>query len=306
MTTINEIINAVDYEIKVKRVYLHKKHKNGIFDFQLFGEKLEPYQVLHDKMIYPVINNLIGNKENSIDIMQDVYLLKEWETDDLPNNYFKNGVLARTILLNKDGLFALTNYYKTIAPQSYVLKLELPVDEKIQMQVLQKLAYSLKSTVENKYLEIDIHLPEPARTQMKLLNPGMRFNSKSRFYLEKLQNNITWKEVKNSIVSIINKLDDKCVNIFNRIDHINFLTNNIDEIKDVIDNLTLEEKQDFKTFHKENKDWFNLIVEGIDLTKNKYYKDLVNEEEVKQQSSDINEIIQYITLHVILEKNIVR
>lgn len=300
MLTINEIIKEVDRKIRVERMYLHKKHQNGIFDFQLSGVEFEPYEVSHEKYIYPLIEKMINNTNNSIDIIQDVYLLNDIESYKLPQDYFNSGILAKTLLLDKEGLFVLTQYYRNITPQNYTFKLELPIDEEMHLKVLNRLAYSNRELSSN-ILQMSIHLPEPLHHEMKRLNPGMRFNSKTQFVLEKEDIDLTWTQINHSIKVLVERLDDTCVNIFNRVDHINFLTNNVEEIKYVIDNISNEDRQQFKKYYKDNKDWFNLIVEAIDLTQNKFYKTYVDPAKIKIQAERINEVLHYIALNVLVD-----
>lgn len=302
MTSINEIIAEVDRKIKVERVYLHKKHKNGIFDFQLSGIEFEPYEVSHDKYVYPLVENLINNANKSIEIIQDVYLLKDIEVYKLPKDYFNSGILAKTLLLDKEGLFVLTEYYRSIPPQNYTFKLELPVDENMQLKALNTLSYSSRN-FNNNIIQMSIHFPEYLRHEMKLLNPGVKFNSKTQFVLEKAEVDLTWEQINHSIKVLVDRLDDSCVNIFNRVDHINFLTNNVEEIKSVIDNLSNEDRQQFKDYYKEKKDWFNLIVEAIDLTQNNFYKQHVDHAKIKSQAERINEVMHYIAINVLVENN---
>lgn len=303
MVTIDKIIEEVDRKIRVERIYLHKAHKNGIFDFQLSGNNFEPYKVDHERIIYPLIENIIGNSEKSIDIIQDVYLLKEpLIVSKLDKDYFNAGVLGRTLLLDKEGTFVFTEYYKNIKPQSYSFKLVLPNDEELKLKALNRLAYGGSRSVNvDKILEASIHFPEPLRNEMKSLNPDMRFNSKSKFSLEKDYRDLSWKEIQINIKNLIDRLDDTCVNIFNRVDYINYLTNNVAEIKSTVDNLDQEDRDQFKEFYKKNKDWFNLIVPAIDLTQNQYYKDRVNSKSIKEQAQKMQEIMQYIVINIIVD-----
>lgn len=299
MPTIKQIIYEVDKEIKIKRSYLHKKHRNGIFDFQLSQEQVEPYKVEHDKYIYPFVKTLLG--EQSYNEIQDIYLLVNYNADNFYKEYFNTGRLARTVLLNKTGLLVVTEYYKNVAPQNYAYKFTIPEDPVLQLTVLQKLAYQGAKLEDSMELELYIHFKEDLRQIMKQLNPGVKFNTDSKFPLQKQTNDITWKEVKLAVVGLVNKLDDTCVNIFNRVDYINFLSDNVSEIKLAIDEMNIADRQEFIKFHSDNKDWFGLIVEAIDLTKNKTYKDYVDHDKVKEQAKRIGEVMQYIILNVITD-----
>lgn len=301
MLKVEEIINAVDKEIKIKRLYLHKKHKNGIFNFQKFGLEYEPYDVKYEKVIKPFILKLMDVKEDINYGIKDIYLLDDSYPTDI-DSFLHNGILTRTILLDKQGNIVLTNYYKNVAPQHYTYTLKLPEKEELRKTILERFEMGFRGLNKDNCMFFDIHLPKEARKEFKALNPEIDLK-KHWMKLKKQDNIITWKDVNQSVISIISKLDDTCVNILNRIDYINFLANNVSEIKNAIDKVTPEEKSIFKKYNDDNKDWFNLIVEAIDLTKNSFYKQFVDVEVIKEQASNINEIIQYITLNIILDSN---
>lgn len=309
MTTINEIINEVDRKIRIERTYLQKKHKNGIFDFQTSGIELEPYNVDHERIIYPLVETMLGNNTN-IDVIEDVYLLKESKkVYQLRKDYFDTGVLGRTLLLDNNGEFVFTEYYKNILPQSYNLKLNLPEDEVLKLKILNSLSCCESSVNSNYELEMSIHFPDPIRTEMKRLNPGIKFNSKTRLPLEKISKDLSWTEIQTNIKNLIDRLDDTCVNIFNRVDYISFLTQNGSEIQTTVNNLSNEDRNNFRNFHKDNQDWFSLIVEAIDLTQNHYYKNRVNPEKSKQQAKNMQEIMDYMVMNIVVnsaKNNIVK
>lgn len=304
---IEEIINAVDRKIRLERIYLQKKHKNGLFDFQNVGISFEPYNVEHERIIYPLVEKMTVDEFHLSEDILDIYLLKEYNIEKLHKNYFNTGVLGRTILLDKEGTFVLTEYYKNIQPQNYTFKLHIPEENKLD--ALNRLSYSIDKVFINKNhekeLHMNVHFHEQLRQDMKRLNPDLTFNRNTCLVLKKEIKKLVWKDIETNIKNLISRLDDTCVNIFNRVDYINYLTENVDEIKNTIDHLNDTEKQTFKEYYLQNKDWFGLIFEAIDLTNNKIYQHLLNNEQNKIQAKKVEDVMNYLVYHIVLDNKVV-
>lgn len=305
MNLLLNIIEKIDNEIKGKRLYLTKEHKNGIFNFQEYYDKYVPYYVDYNKKLEPLITE-IRNKTNEVGNTK-FNSVKISDYDNFVESFLTKGVIAKTLLIDKEGNVILTHYSKNIEPINYIGKINVPKNENLENGsfLYQISEANIEEYNEEISVELKTYFPENIRKLFKVENE----NFSSRIFklnLEKENKPINLNDVLFNLKIIIERLDDTCFNIFTRVDRLNYLLENRKEIQKIMQkNFNSQERENFNQFYNENKEWFYLLTEAIDLTRNKYYKEIVIEKEIKKQTEELNEIIQFISysLYLSSEKN---
>lgn len=303
MNILLEIINNIDKEIKNKRLYLSKEHKNGIFNFQEFYDKYVPYFVDKEKKLQPIINDE-QTKVNKLDEVKFTSI-NIYNYYEFVENFLTEGIIAKTLLMDKEGQIILTHYYKNIEPQNYISKIKVPDNELTKTGNFLYHISEARLYKENDYIELELstHFYENIRKLFKSENENFssrKFNLK----LEKEVKEININDILLNLKTIIERLDDTCFNIFTRVDRINFLLENKKEIKNIIqETFSQQDKESFNKFYEEKKEWFYLLAEAIDLTRNKYYKDKIEKKLMKSQTKEINELVQFISYTLYLNSD---
>lgn len=295
-----EIINKVDKEIKNKRLYLSKEHRNGIFNFQEFYDKYVPYYVDKEKKLQPILNDTLTQINKIDDVRFNAINIHDYYK--FAEHFLNEGVIAKTLLVDKNGNVILSYYYKNLVPKNYIGKINIPEHENI---LIGNFLYHISEGVEHKIddiieLELKTHFHESIRKLFKIENK----NFSSRIFtlkLEKENKPINLNEIISNLKIIIDRLDDTCFNIFTRVDRLNYLLEHKQEIKNLLqENFNSQDREKFNQFYNEQKEWFYLLSEAIDLTRNKYYKDKVDEKIMKNQTKELNELIQFISYSLYL------
>lgn len=315
---VKKIISEIDWEIKMRRLYLLKEHKKGRFDFQTFLNDFKPYHVnniLLQPLIEQKLTEINKNFEHSDTITNPKNIKYMLHPEKNTHNFLEHGVLFCSVFITPENEFYYTQYYRNLSPQTFMAKLNSPTSSKEQetwQEILQKVSYGMIETYadEKDLVILCYHLNSGASEIMKRYNPQNFKRSTNRLTLpmEDINPALTWKEIRTLLNILIQKLDDTCMNILNRADVVNFIVRHADEIKQLLPNITQEEKEDFKHFYEQQKDWFYLLPQAIDLTQNRYYSKIVNPEHTREVATTLHDIIQFMALQITMndKKNVIK
>ena len=317
MKNIEKLIYSIHREINIQSIYLSKSHKKGNFDFQIMEYKdLEPYLV-DKRKIGRILEHEYAVRElthSNVEGFSFTLEGEKWKVFEMnnANEFFITGVFLSLGFVSEKGEVFVVDYSKNINPTIFAGNIIFPEGKGLNVPFdFDKSVYGIFKKRGERYsssltVNLNTSFHSRLKEEAKKINP-LNFKRSSGTYTVDLKSEYEFnlEEFIFSIEYLLGKLDDKCPDVFNRMDTVFYLMENKEKIIYDLKNLNYQNKEKLIKKLKDKEDWLELIPLAIDLTQNKFYQG-VYEKFYKsvswpEISQEINNIVLYVNLNMKLD-----